>query len=71
MEFKQLEAFVAVVDYKRFSEAAKHLYLTQPTISSHIQALEKAVSYTHLDVYKRQVLDQQIPIQPWSAACHP
>ena len=28
MEFKQLEAFVAVVDYKSFSEAAKHLYLT-------------------------------------------
>ena len=27
MEFKQLEAFVAVVDYKSFSEAAKHLYL--------------------------------------------
>ena len=24
MEFKQLEAFVAVVDYKSFSEAAKH-----------------------------------------------
>ena len=45
MEFKQLEAFVAVVDYKSFSEAAKHLYLTQPTISSHIQALEKELNY--------------------------
>ena len=44
MEFKQLEAFVAVVDYKSFSEAAKHLYLTQPTISSHIQALEKELN---------------------------
>ena len=45
MEFKQLEAFVAVVDYKSFSEAAKHLYLTQPTISSHIQELEKELIY--------------------------
>ncbi len=40
MEFKQLEAFVAVVDYNSFSEAARHLYLTQPTISAHIRALE-------------------------------
>ena len=43
MEFKQLEAFVAVVDYGSFSEAARRLYLTQPTISAHIP-----VSYTHL-----------------------
>ena len=40
MEFKQLEAFVAVVDYERFSEAARRLYLTQPTISAHIRSLE-------------------------------
>ena len=41
MEFKQLEAFVAVVDYGSFSEAARRLYLTQPTISAHIRALEE------------------------------
>lgn len=40
MEFKQLEAFVAVVDYGSFSEAARRLYLTQPTISAHICSLE-------------------------------
>lgn len=40
MEFKQLEAFVAVVDYNSFSEAARRLYLTQPTVSAHIRALE-------------------------------
>ena len=39
MEFKQLEAFVAVVDYGSFSEAARRLYLTQPTISAHILSL--------------------------------
>ena len=39
MEFKQLEAFVAVVDYGSFSEAARRLYLTQPTISAHIRCL--------------------------------
>ena len=26
MELKQLEAFVAVVDYNSFSEAARHLF---------------------------------------------
>ncbi len=40
MEFKQLEAFIAVVEYNSFSEAARHLYLTQPTISAHIRSLE-------------------------------
>ena len=40
MDFKQLEAFTAVVDYGGFSEAARRLYLTQPTISAHIRALE-------------------------------
>lgn len=44
MEFKQLEAFVAVVEYNSFSEAARHLYLTQPTISSHIRSLEQELN---------------------------
>lgn len=44
MEFKQLEAFVAVVEYSSFSKAAKHLYLTQPTISAHIRALEQELN---------------------------
>lgn len=41
MELKQLESFVTVVIYKSFTEAAKRLYISQPTISTHIQALEK------------------------------
>ena len=41
MELKQLESFVTVVVYKSFTEAAKRLYISQPTISTHIQALEK------------------------------
>jgi DNA-binding transcriptional LysR family regulator len=32
---------VAVVVYRSFTEAAKQLYISQPTISTHIQALEK------------------------------
>ncbi|MGL4797029.1 MAG: selenium metabolism-associated LysR family transcriptional regulator [Paraclostridium sp.] len=41
MDLKQLEIFVAVSKYQSFSKAAKELFLTQPTISAHIQNLEK------------------------------
>lgn len=41
MNLKQLEAFVCVAEMKNFSLAAKKLYLTQPTVSSHIHSLEK------------------------------
>lgn len=41
MNLKQLEAFVCVVEQRSFSRAAKKLYLTQPTVSAHIQSLEK------------------------------
>ena len=44
MEFKQLEAFVAVVENKSFSEAARQLNLTQPTISAHINSLEQELN---------------------------
>ena len=44
MEFKQLEAFVAVVENKSFSEAARQLNLTQPIISAHIQTLEQELN---------------------------
>ena len=41
MNLKQLEAFVKVAETKSFSEAAKQLFLTQPTVSAHVSALEK------------------------------
>ncbi|RDY29606.1 LysR family transcriptional regulator [Romboutsia weinsteinii] len=41
MDFKQLEVFVAVMKHQSFSKAARELFLTQPTVSSHIQNLEK------------------------------
>ena len=40
MDIHQLEAFVNTVRYKSFSEAANRLYLSQPTVSSHIRSLE-------------------------------
>lgn len=44
MNFKQLEAFVQVAEGGSFSKAAKELFLTQPTISSHISSLERELN---------------------------
>lgn len=41
MDFRQLETFIEVADSKSFSRAAEKLYITQPTVTNHIQNLEK------------------------------
>lgn len=44
MEFKQLESFAAVVKCNSFTKAAEKLYISQPTISTHIRALEEELN---------------------------
>lgn len=44
MDFNQLYVFINVYENKNFSIAAKNLYLTQPTVSSHITQLEKELN---------------------------
>ena len=41
MEIKQLQSFVAVVDNGNFTKAAEKTFTSQPTISTHIRALEE------------------------------
>lgn len=41
MDIRQIKTFVEVAKLKSFSKAADSLFLTQPTVSNHIQALEK------------------------------
>ena len=41
MDFKQLQSFVAVVRCGSFSRAAEQLYISQPTISTHVRQLEE------------------------------
>lgn len=41
MDLRQLEAFVCTVELRSFTAAAQKLFLSQPTISSHVRALEK------------------------------
>lgn len=40
MNFRQLEAFVYVIKYRSFSKAAEAIFISQPTVSVHISALE-------------------------------
>ena len=37
---KQLKTFIAVAEYKKMSEAARRLYISQPTVSQIISDLE-------------------------------
>ena len=41
MDIRQLETFVHVARLKSFSRAAEKLYITQPTVTNHIQNLEQ------------------------------
>lgn len=44
MDFRQIEAFCAVVEENSFSKAAQKLCVTQPTVSTHINSLEKELN---------------------------
>ncbi|MEW9676025.1 selenium metabolism-associated LysR family transcriptional regulator [Lentibacillus sp. L22] len=44
MNYERLKTFIAVAEKKSFSEAAKILYVTQPTITSQVKALEEELN---------------------------
>jgi len=41
MDFKQIEAFVNVVEHASFSKAAEAIFMSQPSVSTYISSLEK------------------------------
>lgn len=55
IDFRHLETFCRVASLKSFSKAAEDLFLTQPTVSGHILALEKSLSLRLLDRNRREV----------------
>jgi len=55
MDFKQLEAFVAIAKHKSFSKAADSLYITQPTISTHIKNLEYELNATLINRSSKKI----------------
>lgn len=55
MDFHQLEVFVQVARLENFSRAADKLYLTQPTVSAHIKALENEIGTLLFDRSQRRL----------------
>lgn len=55
MDFHQLKVFVEVARQKSFSRAAETIFLTQPTVSAHIKALENEVGTLLLDRSQREL----------------
>lgn len=56
MDFHQLKIFVKVAETKSFSKAARLIFLSQPTVSSHIIALEKELGVKLFDRIGRETI---------------
>ncbi len=69
MDFRQLEVFIAVVELSSFSKAGEQLYLSQPTVSAHISALEKELSVPLLIRNTREVYTSEAGQQLYDYAC--
>ena len=54
INLKQLEAFVATAEFSSFTKASEELFLTQSTVSSHINALENALGLRLIQRSARQ-----------------
>ncbi len=59
MDIRRLEAFSKVFETRSFSQAAKELFLSQPTISSHVALLEEELGVLLFDRVGRSVLPTQ------------
>ncbi len=55
MDFRQLETFVEVAKLKSFSKAAEKLFITQPTVTNHIQNLEKELDTLLINRFGKKV----------------
>lgn len=56
MDFRQLEVFTTIVKEGNFSKAAKRLYLTQPTVSAHVESLEQECGMKLFERRNRQAV---------------
>ena len=55
MDFKQIEALIKVVELDSFSKAAHEMHVSQPSISTYINALEKELGITLINRSTRMV----------------
>lgn len=44
MDFRQIEAFIKVVELSSFSKAAEELHISQPSVSTYVSSLEKELN---------------------------
>ncbi|NLX90350.1 MAG: LysR family transcriptional regulator [Firmicutes bacterium] len=56
MDFHQLRVFVEVAKQKNFSRAAENIFLSQPTVSAHIKALENEIGSPLFDRSQRELM---------------
>jgi len=56
MDLHQLYVFTKVVEHKSFSKAAEDIFLSQSTVSSHIQSLEKMLGFKLFDRVGREII---------------
>ena len=56
MDIHHLRVFASVYRHKSFSKAAEELYLTQPTVSDHVRALEEELNCRLFDRLNRKVI---------------
>ena len=56
LDIHQLEIYVKVAELKSFSKAAQTIYLTQPTISQHMNALENYLGTKLFDRLGKEVV---------------
>lgn len=54
INLKQLEAFIATAEFSSFTKASEELFLTQSTVSSHINALESTLGIRLIQRSARQ-----------------
>lgn len=56
MDIRRLEVFCKVVELKSFTRAAEAVYLSQPSVSEHVRALEETLGEKLLDRLGREAL---------------
>ena len=55
MDFKQLEAYVQVIEHASFSKAAEAIFMSQPSVSTYIIALEKELATTLINRSTKEI----------------
>ncbi len=59
LDIKQLQVFLAVWEHRNISRAAQAVYLTQPTVSGHLKALEEQLGTRLFDRTSKKVAPTQ------------